>query len=180
MKPETQDCLIVGNRRKTNLGDILVKAKISTPKPAQYGEPPDKCKKKQCKICPLIIRNNHCTSFHTRRQYRTPQHSTCKNNNLVYLLDCQYCGLQYVGETKRRVHDRLSEHVRDTKNKKNTPVAKHFNLPYHNYQHIRIQALEYIIQNRHKESTTTFRRGRETYWIHQLKTLDPWGINKMG
>ena len=74
-----------------------------------------------------------------------------------------------MGETKRRVHDRLSEHVRDIKSKRDTPVAKHFNLPYHNSTHIRIQVLEYIKLNRTKYSTTTYHIVRETYWIHQLK-----------
>ncbi len=27
------------------------------------------------------------------------------------------------------------------------------------------------------EKSTKYQTGRESYWIHQLRTLTPWGIN---
>jgi hypothetical protein len=34
----------------------------------------------------------------------------CKTTNAIYLLSCNDCGMQYVGETGRSVHERFREH----------------------------------------------------------------------
>jgi len=184
--------LIVGSRRNKNLRDVLVKARLPTG-PTQnpsvdYCNP---CTKADCKYCKMLIVKDQCVSFHTQRSYSTPTRGTCKSNNLIYLIDCTACGRQYVGETKRRVQDRLSEHLRDIKKLKShlkgeiqllkdTPVSKHFNLPLHSIANVQIQIIEFMKHNKERESTTQLRRRKEFHWIHQLKTLDPWGMNKMG
>jgi hypothetical protein len=196
IRPETLKIhgseLIVGSRRNKNLRDMLVRARLPKEQPhhdqTEYCNP---CKKADCKYCRKLTVQDHCISHHTERKYSTPHRGSCKSNNLVYLIDCSACGLQYVGETKRRIQDRLSEHLRDTEkyneyqevdnpNRRDTPVAKHFSLPNHSTDNISIQIIEYIKMNKEWESTTQFRRTRELHWIHQLKTLDPWGINRMG
>ena len=32
----------------------------------------------------------------------------CKSKNLIYLVDCKKCGKQYIGETKRHLHQRTN------------------------------------------------------------------------
>ena len=32
----------------------------------------------------------------------------CKSKNLIYLIDCKKCGKQYIGETKRHLHQRTN------------------------------------------------------------------------
>ncbi|KAJ8047854.1 hypothetical protein HOLleu_06972 [Holothuria leucospilota] len=50
--------------------------------------------------------------------------------NVVYVLVCKRCNILYVGETKRRLADRLTEHLRSIKqNLPGFPVVTHFNAP---------------------------------------------------
>ena len=37
---------------------------------------------------------------------------TCDTKNLIYMIQCNRCNLQYIGETKRRLKDRFNEHRR--------------------------------------------------------------------
>ncbi len=78
---------------------------------------------------------------------------------------------------QRSLRVRIKEHLADIKHSRDTPIANHFNA--RNHAHI---ALEVIIMDLIKgeidETTTkTWRRSRESYWIHQLRSLKPLGIN---
>ena len=37
-------------------------------------------------------------------------HITCNTKNVIYMVQCNRCNLQYIGETKRRLKDRFNEH----------------------------------------------------------------------
>ena len=43
---------------------------------------------------------------------------TCDAKNLIYMIRCNRCNLQYIGETKRRLKDRFNEHRRTIDNPK--------------------------------------------------------------
>ena len=45
------------------------------------------------------------TNFHTLTFTR------CKTNNVIYLISCIKCGLQYVGQTTQALHNRLNGHL---------------------------------------------------------------------
>ena len=40
--------------------------------------------------------------------------SLVKTFNVIYLIQCRLCNLQYIGETKRRLKDRFNEHLYST------------------------------------------------------------------
>ena len=50
---------------------------------------------------------------------------TCDTKNLIYIIQCNRCNLQYIGETKRRLKDRFNEHRRtiDNPNSKTKPTT---------------------------------------------------------
>ena len=50
---------------------------------------------------------------------------TCETKNLIYMIQCNRCNLQYRGETKRRLKDRFNEHRRtiDNPNTKSKPTT---------------------------------------------------------
>jgi len=189
LKPETQALhdskLIVGTRRTKNLKDHLVRAQITYPPSVQDQGPipgPNICTRINCAYCPYIINEHTCRSNFTSRTYKTPQvQASCRSTNLVYYITCQKCDIGYVGETKRSIKERLYEHLRDIKKNLDSPVARHFNKTPHSYHRdVRIQVLEFIKQDRTMDSTTTYRRQREFWWIHQLKSLEPLGMNIFG
>ena len=52
-----------------------------------------------CKICPLLITEN----------------KDCEVKNVAYKVTCKICNNIYIGETCRRAHERLGEHLRYAK-----------------------------------------------------------------
>ena len=56
------------------------------------------------------------------------RYTRCRHK--IYMIQCNRCNLQYIGETKRRLKDRFSEHRRtiDNPDAKSEPTtaAKHF------------------------------------------------------
>ena len=61
------------------------------------------CKDKRCKTCPTFIKSNRFSSNVTSQVYKVINHTgetlTCHTQNIIYLLTCLGCGVQYVGET---------------------------------------------------------------------------------
>ena len=66
---------------------------------------------------------------------------------------------------------RFANHVSSVKTKKLYPVAIHFINPNHSINDIEIIVIEVCT------SSDTPRKLRESHWIHQLKTLQPYGLN---
>lgn len=93
--------------------------------------------------------------------------------NLVYIIECNRCGNQYVGETGNALHVRLNGHRSDIKAKiVEKPVAQHFNQPGHSMNDLTIMCIEKI-----RKDDPHLRRRRESYWIHTLETMAPAGMN---
>lgn len=100
---------------------------------------------------------------------------TCKTKNIIYLITCIKCNIQYVGETGRSLSERLIDHRSNIKNKKKTPIAIHFNTPGHStLRDLKIMAIEAI-----SDSHDPLRRRRqlETLWQTKLGTIHPHGLN---
>ena len=69
----------------------------------------------------------HIPSFLPEK--RTQSNLTCETKNLIYMIQCNRCNLQYIRETKR-LKDKFNEHRRtiDNPNSKSKPTtaAEHF------------------------------------------------------
>jgi len=117
--------LVVSFRQPRNLRNLLVRARVSTPAPpTNTGNTP--CNSRWCKCCREIKICNTFRSKSTGRQYNIRAPITCKSKNLVYLISCRRCGLQYVGETENTLHIRMNGHHLDIRTRKlDKPVAAH-------------------------------------------------------
>ena len=51
-----------------------------------------------------------------------PDDTPCVMNGAVYIIQCELCGLDYVGEIGRTLFDRLTEHYTYA----NDPTAKYY------------------------------------------------------
>ena len=69
--------------------------------------------------------------------------ATCKTKAVVYLIECSKCDIQYVGMTKNALQKQFTSHRYDIKNKKETPVAKHFNLSGHSMEDLTIMIIDH-------------------------------------
>ena len=163
---------IIAFRRPKNLRDLLVRSNLETPTP-----PPDAgsapCNSKRCKCCPEMVMANGFLSYRTGRRYNIRTHMTCKSSNIVYLITCRKCSVQYVGETENPLHIRMNGHRSDIRTGKlEKPVAAHFSQPGHSAGDLQVCGIEKI----HRDSAT-WRKQRESYWIFELRTLIPNGLN---
>ena len=93
-------------------------------------------------------------------------------------ISCTICKQQYVGQTKRQFRIRIGEHLADIRHKRDSPVALHFNKDTHTVSALRCEIIESLKGNPEEDTSKALRDRREQFWIHQLQTKHPNGINK--
>ena len=96
---------------------------------------------------------------------------------MVYLITCSDCGLQYVGETGRVFRKILSEHKSGISNTGKTGckiLYNHFRQGCKGYS---IKIIEVIKDTLDKEKNKENLLNRENYWIRELRTKYPYGLN---
>ena len=71
----------------------------------------------------------------------------CKTKGVIYMTECQKCGIQYVGQTFRTFGARVKEHVNDIKNSCDTANAVHYNSKGHSLADFRAMVIEKVIPN---------------------------------
>ena len=79
-------------------------------------------------IAPILKTTNIFTSKVTDEQFTIKIHASCKTNNIIYLIECKKCSLQYVGESGQPLHKRMDNHRYDVTHGRieESPVAAHF------------------------------------------------------
>jgi hypothetical protein len=100
----------------------------------------------------------------------------CGSENIIYLITCTRCGIQYVGETVNTLRFRMNAHRQSIKDNKDTLVAMHFNSTC-SLDHFSVQPIEIISGNGRNEKSAKQRKLREAFWIKELRTIYPYGLN---
>ena len=189
--------IIYGFRRNKNLKDRLCKARVhydansstntssgDIPLPLSQGK--NFCKNKKCRYCPLLNRSGRVCSTSTGRSYTCLENITCKSDNLVYLITCKKCKIQYVGQTYRTIAQRFQGHFNDITSERHwKAVGEHFNKPNHQgWSDCEISVLYFCSVNPGKpndinQRALKIRKSMERYWQFQLQTLSPKGLNRL-
>ena len=166
---------MVTYRKPPSLMDMLVRAKIPQPKSTTTKG----CTRPNtCQYCTRISKSGKITNLNNNTTYSTTTKGTSQSNNLIYCLECNWCCIKYIGQTKKRIIDRFQGHIFDIKHNNKTAVARHFHS--HNDQtnpSMIIHLLEYIRLPRDIPRSKSIRDNRELVWIHRLNTLIPNGLN---
>ena len=137
---------VVAYRRSPNLRDLLVRAKLRNPANTALNQPHGtfRCNSKhRCLSCPHIEDGRTTYTFSNKGEVREiKQHITCKSTNLTYMIECHKCKKQYIGETKRTLRERFTEHGQATNNPSHAnataAVPTHFNLPDHSIKDMKL------------------------------------------
>lgn len=105
-------------------------------------------------------------------------YSTCNTKMCVYLVQC-FCGMNYIGSTRRKLKVRMCEHRSRIKNKvPDAPMVQHFEDKNHNPEDFKSLVLEKVSLYREQGGDIHKKLAqRETFWIHRLQTLQPKGLN---
>ena len=127
-----------------------------------------KCAKSNCMICPFIKSSSTFKSTVTGKVYDICHKYNCMSYNVIYLVTCDTCDIQYVGHTTQKLSQRFRDYCYRDDGTKN--MDNHFN-DYKCYRNdIRFQIIDHVGvgENNHLEP-------KEMLWATELQTFKPKG-----
>ena len=96
---------IPSRRQPANLKRLLTRAHFAPSHTEEGGS--FKCKDKRCRTCPYIHEGNAILIKNSLREFKIKARMHCKSKNVLYILTCNGCGEQYIGNT----HDALGSRM---------------------------------------------------------------------
>lgn len=153
---------IAAYKRNRNLKDILIKAKL--PSPILTAATPHS---------DYYVHYSWIKSHANGQIFKTQQGSGLKTKNCVYLISCNICGKQYVGETGNTIQTRFYQHKYNIINQLDTHLAVNQHFILHGWSALRATVLQVNLR-----WTTAQRQRAEGQWIQRLDTLQPQGLNQ--
>jgi hypothetical protein len=166
-------------RRMKNLKELLAPSRYKTNIDIPSTRNDNGCFKcnKRCDFCKNFLnQSDNFRSCSTGHIYKIKQPITCTSANIIYLISCDKCKLQYVGSTSNQFKVRFRNHKSAMLTKKNNcEVAIHYNSSPHQLSEFSFICIEQIND---LDNTDAKLLSREAYWATQLRTLRPNGLNK--
>ena len=136
-----------------------------------------KCNKPRCEVCINVIETDTFTSTATGESFKISHKLNCDDKCLIYLLTCNQCRKQQVGQTVDSFRFRWNnykcnwhKHAKG-KSVKQQHLYDHFVLEDHT-QFVNDVSIIFIDKTDPTDPLKT-----EEYWQHTLKTLVPYGLN---
>ena len=169
-----KDIPIVGFRRGKSLKDMLVRAKV--PPLIRENGNSESCLGKRCRICPFIENSTQFASMDgTIYEIRQPN-LNCNSSNIVYLLSCKTCGIQYVGSCTTKFRLRFNNYKSCNRKHFDQIVPQqhlhnHFDEPGHNG----MSDFKFTLIDQAENEKCL--RKRERFWQYKLNTFIPRGLN---
>ena len=99
---------LVSFKRCKNLRDILVRAKLHSGGGGNCntrGCTP--CSKSRCQACSVMCDSKTFRSHSTNKEYQINFSFDCDSSDVVYLMECRVCGVQYVDSTCTPFRNRI-------------------------------------------------------------------------
>ena len=170
---------MVAFRKPKSLSDYLVRARFtSCPKDEVKGT--WKCNSNRCQICTFLCLGRVFQSNKTGKEFTINYNLNCNSKNVVYLITCKKCGIQYVGSTTTAFRTRFNNHksrvnahvnLSSGSKEKDDVLYRHFHSKGHfGLEHMSIQLIDWVKGEREL-------RDKEGQWIYKLRTLIPHGLN---
>ena len=145
-----------------------------------------------CTLCHRLVTKDHYISSSTHRVYESSIPTnvaslSCNSTNLVYLITCQKCKLQYTGETAQLLRERIRHHVScfNHPEKDNTCriLSEHFGMGLCKNATFTVNIIHKLSGNGRNDNGTLdpaithVRRKIETELMLKLRTVYPFGLN---
>ena len=105
------------------------------------------CGSVRCKTCKHISQGSSFMSNVARKCYSvlSPNSSMdCATKNVIYLITCKKCGIQYVGETSQKLRSRMNNHRNRLTTLTNLYLYHYFTSDGHSEDDISIMPIEEI------------------------------------
>ena len=166
---------MVAFKRQKNIKDYLIRSKIPpqqqfNPKRSTNGM--RKCGK-SCPACPFINEGKFIKL--NKRRWEIHGKLNCESKNIIYIIECkkQTCKARYIGETERKLKERLKDHKQYIKSIFPTQATgEHFNEPGHSLSDMTITIIEKV-----KVNDINYRKEREKFHIKNFNTYYK-GLNR--
>ena len=133
---------MVAYKRQKNIRECLIRAKLP-PKNSRNKRCLNGMKKcnRPCRACPMINETKQIKTNNFKWEIRKPVN--CATKNTIYLLECTKCYQMYIGESKRPLRERISEHTQYVRRIIQTKaMGEHFNKPGHSLANMKFTILE--------------------------------------
>ena len=98
----------------------------------------------------------------------------CSTKNVIYLIPCKKCGVQYVGKSNQTLRTRFNNHCARLKQMCDIFLYNHFNPDNHD---ITIMPIEEVTVEREDQMSLADKlSAREKFWYRELCSVYPYGI----
>ncbi len=142
-----------------------------------------KCGHRRCLTCPVFSCDSNFKSSVTGKKYKAFNPNillplSCKSKNIIYLITCRQCSYQYVGQTTQEFSKRLCGH-RASISLGSRFIGQHFSSDGHSHKDMKVNIIEKIIPIQGEKNSQFTKRllEREDFWIRELCTVWPYGLN---
>ena len=139
------------------------------------------CTNQQCPLHGRMRISSRARSKISRRTYITRDNANCDTQYVIYLIECNHCGKQYVGQTGQSLKNRIKKHLNAIKDRHRPgTLQEHFRRRECHYtNNLSIQVLHVLTPHRNKtpESIENKLKSLELLWIDRLKSEYPQGLN---
>ena len=98
---------MVAYQQHPNLKSMLIRAKVPSGKNEKRANNGMRKCIKQCKVCSFIDVRKVFKSKQTGETFHLKGEFNFNTTGVVYMTFCAKCGIQYVGQTKRKFCDRI-------------------------------------------------------------------------
>ena len=148
-----------------------------------------KCNGFKCESCKEFKEDDYFKSSISGKTYRIRSNVkvNCRSENLIYLVTCKNCQIQYVGQTGQALCKRFSGHRSKIKNctngSNNMIFSRHFSEGDCKNKEYEVQIIEKLngngrlLNGKIDENDRRYREKREEFWIKEMKTVFPYGLN---
>ena len=165
---------MVAYKQPPNLRRLLVRANLPSKARSKRIIKGTKPCTHSCGICNFIKRSPEIVSTQTGEKFKCTSEYTCMTKGVIYVTTCSHCRMQYVGQSKRRLVDRIKEHSYDIRSNQNTANGIHYNSASHTIDNFKVQVIEKVVPN-----TPHMLLQREHWWIQKLQSKKPNGLNDL-
>lgn len=158
--------MINSRRQPANLKKLLTKARLETNPPTVK-----QCQDKRCGTCKFIITGDNFTFKGSNHPFYVKASMDCGSENLLYVLQCQGCLENYIGQTSDTLRTRMRVHKQhiNTPEYRKLAVSQHIaNCARNIDQQFKVFPFYKILQS---NNSKTFRDVKEQTFIRKFKPL---------
>jgi len=108
----------------------------------------------------------------TKEKFQITDRMTCATFRVIYVIECEKCNLQYVGQTNKSLRQQMAKHREALRAGKPRRIYYHFNRADHTETDMKVTPIEMV-----PTEVDIILLAREQEWINRLRTRKPDGLN---